>query len=429
MTYQETLDFLFHSLPVFQHVGGCAYKAGFERINALETVLGNPHRKIKSVHVAGTNGKGSVSHMIASSLITAGYRTGLFTSPHLKDFRERIRIDGKEISEEEVVEFVERNREAIDRIQPSFFEITTAIAFDCFARHGVEIAVIEVGMGGRLDSTNIIRPMVSVITNIGYDHMQFLGDTLEKIAGEKAGIIKSDTPVVIGETQPETAAVFIEKARSEWAPIRFADQMYRVIESETVGMSRRFEIEKLTTGESFTLESDLQGIYQRKNVLTALTALDVLNESGVCTVSPDQIRRGIASAARISGLKGRWQRLGERPLTVCDTGHNEAGLTEVTAQLAQQRYDRLYMVLGFVADKDLDRVFPLLPRDAYYIFTKASIPRALDEQELARRAAVYGLRGECVSSVPEALALARTKASPDDMIFVGGSTFVVAEII
>ena len=264
MTYQETLDFLFHSLPVFQYVGGSAYKAGFERINALETVLGNPHRKIKSVHVAGTNGKGSVSHMIASSLMTAGYRTGLFTSPHLKDFRERIRIDGQEISEEEVVEFVERNREAIDRIQPSFFEITTAIAFDCFARHGVEIAVIEVGMGGRLDSTNIIRPMVSVITNIGYDHMQFLGDTLEKIAGEKAGIIKSDTPVVIGETQPETAAVFIEKARSEWAPIRFADQMYRVIGSETVGLSRRFEIEKRTTGECFTLESDLQGIYQRK---------------------------------------------------------------------------------------------------------------------------------------------------------------------
>ena len=247
--------------------------------------------------------------------MTAGYRTGLFTSPHLKDFRERIRIDGQEISEEEVVEFVERNREAIDRIQPSFFEITTAIAFDCFARHGVEIAVIEVGMGGRLDSTNIIRPMVSVITNIGYDHMQFLGDTLEKIAGEKAGIIKSDTPVVIGETQPETAAVFIEKARSEWAPIRFADQMYRVIGSETVGLSRRFEIEKRT---------DWRVFYPRERFAGNLSAEKChdgpyctgpcSNESGVCTVLPDQIRRGIALAARISGLKGRWQRLGERPV-------------------------------------------------------------------------------------------------------------------
>lgn len=429
MTYQQTLDFLYNSLPVFQHVGGSAYKAGFDNIVALEEALGNPHRKIRSVHVAGTNGKGSVSHMVASTLTAAGYRTGLFTSPHLKDFRERIRIDGRMISEEEVIGFVERNRGTIDRVQPSFFEITTAIAFDCFARHEVDVAVVEVGMGGRLDSTNIIRPLVSVITNIGYDHTQFLGDTLEEIAGEKAGIIKEDTPVVVGESRIETQLVFIDKAKASRAPILFADQTYRVLGQISRPQGQSFEIENRLDGSRFRIDSDLPGLYQRKNVLTALTALDVLNGAGGLSISREQVFRGIATAARTIGLMGRWQQLGERPLVVCDTGHNEAGITEVAAQLAAQHYRKLLMVVGFVEDKDLSKVLPLLPKDAYYFFTRAAIRRALDEKELARRAGAYGLRGECVGSVSEALRLARSQAGPEDLIFVGGSTYVVAEII
>lgn len=429
MTYDQTLDFLYHSLPVFQHVGGGAYKAGPENILALEEALGQPHRKFCSIHIAGTNGKGSVSHMIASVLSAAGYRTGLFTSPHLKDFRERIRIDGETISEEEVVRFVEENREAIDRIGPSFFEATSAMAFDHFARHGVDVAVVEVGMGGRLDSTNIVRPLLSVITNIGFDHMQFLGDTLEKIAEEKAGIVKEGTPVVIGESRIETKLVFVARAKERQAPILFADQTYRVIEQVPLPDSQRFEIENRLDGSHFTLECDLQGIYQRKNILTALTALDVLNGAGRLALSPDRVREGMASVVRTTGLRGRWQRIGESPLIVCDTGHNEDGIAEVTAQIARQRYRRLFMVIGFVADKALERVLPLLPREAYYIFTKAAIPRALDENELSRRAAAYGLEGECRPSVAEALERARSMASAEDMIFVGGSTFVVAEAI
>ena len=405
------------------------YKAGFDNIVALEEALGNPHRKIRSVHVAGTNGKGSVSHMVASTLTAAGYRTGLFTSPHLKDFRERIRIDGRMISEEEVIGFVERNRGTIDRVQPSFFEITTAIAFDCFARHEVDVAVVEVGMGGRLDSTNIIRPLVSVITNIGYDHTQFLGDTLEEIAGEKAGIIKEDTPVVVGESRIETQLVFIDKAKASRAPILFADQTYRVLGQISRPQGQSFEIENRLDGSRFRIDSDLPGLYQRKNVLTALTALDVLNGAGGLSISREQVFRGIATAARTTGLMGRWQQLGERPLVVCDTGHNEAGITEVAAQLAAQHYRKLLMVVGFVEDKDLSKVLPLLPKDAYYFFTRAAIRRALDEKELARRAGAYGLRGECVGSVSEALRLARSQAGPEDLIFVGGSTYVVAEII
>ena len=429
MTYGQTLDFLYHSLPVFQHVGGGAYKAGPENILALEKELGNPHRKFRSVHVAGTNGKGSVSHMIAAVLSAAGYRTGLFTSPHLKDFRERIRIDGRMIPQEEVVRFIENNRGAIDRIGPSFFEATSAMAFDHFARHGVDIAVVETGMGGRLDSTNIIRPLLSIVTNIGYDHTQFLGDTLEKIAVEKAGIIKDGTPAVIGESRIETQLVFVDRAKELQAPLLFADQTYRVIEQTPLTESQRFEIENRLDGSRFTIDCDLQGIYQRKNILTALTALDVLNGSGGLALSPDQVRQGMASVVRTTGLRGRWQRIGTAPLIVCDTGHNENGIAEVSAQIARQKYERLFMVIGFVADKALDRVLPLLPREAHYIFTKAAIPRALDENELSRRAAAYGLKGECRPNVAEALKRARDMASDDDMIFVGGSTFIVAEAI
>ena len=415
MDYRQTLDFLYRSLPVFQDVGGSAYKAGLDRIVALEEASGVPHRRFRSVHVAGTNGKGSVSHLIASALSAAGYRTGLFTSPHLKDFRERMRVDGETISEREVVEYVERNRETIGRVQPSFFEITTAMAFDHFARREVDVAVVEVGMGGRLDSTNVIRPLLSVITNIGYDHTQFLGDTLGRIAGEKAGIIKEDTPVVVGESQVETKLVFIERAKALRASILFADQTYRVTDQRFLPDSQRLGIESLLDGNRFEVECDLQGIYQRLNVPTALTALDVLNGSGGLRIAPQDVRRGFASAARA--------------FVVCDTGHNESGIAEVAAQIARQTYRKLYMVVGFVEDKDLSRVLPLLPRQAHYVFTKAGIRRALDERELARRAAGYGLQGECVPTVNEALARARELAGPEDMIFIGGSTYVVAEVL
>ena len=303
------------------------------------------------------------------------------------------------------------------------------MAFDHFARRAVDVAVVEVGMGGRLDSTNVIRPLLSVITNIGYDHTQFLGDTLGRIAGEKAGIIKEDTPVVVGESQVETKLVFIERAKALRAPILFADQTYRVTDQRFLPDSQRLGIESLLDGNRFEVECDLQGIYQRLNVPTALTALDVLNGSGGLRIAPQDVRRGFASAARATGLRGRWERLGERPFVVCDTGHNESGIAEVAAQIARQTYRKLYMVVGFVEDKDLSRVLPLLPRQAHYVFTKAGIRRALDERELARRAAGYGLQGECVPTVNEALARARELAGPEDMIFIGGSTYVVAEVL
>lgn len=430
MTYTETLNFLYHSLPVFQHIGGSAYKPGFDNIVALEQELGEPHRRFRSVHVAGTNGKGSVSHMLAAVLQAAGYRTGLFTSPHLKDFRERIKVNGQMISEEEVVNFVEQHREAIDRIQPSFFEITTAIAFDYFAREQVDVAVIEVGMGGRLDSTNVIRPLASVITNISWDHAQFLGDTLEKIAGEKAGIIKEMTPVVIGESQIESQLTFITRAKECSAPILFADQLYRVVDRQYVGVNQQqFTIESRLDGETFALTVDLLGDYQRKNILTVLTTLDVLNGSGGLTLPREAVVEGLASAAATTGLSGRWQVVDRAPLTVCDTGHNEGGLREIVAQIARQHYRKLYMVLGFVADKDLDNVLPLLPKEAHYLFTRAGIERALDEKLLAERAAAYGLLGEMLPNVTAAVKRARELASPEDMIYIGGSTFIVAEFL
>ena len=334
------------------------------------------------------------------------------------------------ISEEEVVNFVEQYREAIDRIQPSFFEITTAIAFDYFAREQVDVAVIEVGMGGRLDSTNVIRPLASVITNISWDHAQFLGDTLEKIAGEKAGIIKEMTPVVIGESQIESQLTFITRAKECSAPILFADQLYRVVDRQYVGVNQQqFTIESRLDGETFALTVDLLGDYQRKNILTVLTTLDVLNGSGGLTLPREAVVEGLASAAATTGLSGRWQVVDKAPLTVCDTGHNEGGLREIVAQIARQHYRKLYMVLGFVADKDLDKVLPLLPKEAHYLFTRAGIERALDEKLLAERAAAYGLLGETLPNVTAAVKRARELASPEDMIYIGGSTFIVAEFL
>lgn len=424
MTYPETIEYLYAAAPMFQSVGGKAYKEGLETTVALNALLGNPYEAFRSVHVGGTNGKGSVSQMLCAVLREAGYKVGLYTSPHLKDFRERIQADGRMIPERDVIDFIERMRPHIETLRPSFFEITTAMAFDFFRRQQTDIAVVEVGMGGRLDCTNVITPLASVITNISFDHMQFLGDTLPKIAGEKAGIIKPGVPVVVGESRPETAPTFIAKARETDSPIVFADQRYRCAGHD----GRMFEIESLTGGYRFTIQLGMEGDYQQRNLCTALAALDALTDRLPRPLTTMQVRRGLAEAR----VPGRWQNIatGSDPCPIiCDTGHNEAGLAFVTEQLERQSREKLYFVLGVVADKDLDRILPLLPRDAHYIFTQARLPRALRADTLADRARAAGLRGEVAASVPEALAKARSLASAGDLIFVGGSTFTVAEVL
>lgn len=419
MNYQQTLDYLYNSLPVFQRIGAAAYKANLDNTIKMDEHLGHPHHSFKTIHIAGTNGKGSVSQMIYEVLRESGYKVGLYTSPHLRDFRERIVVDGEMITQQGVVDFVQRNREFIEQVQPSFFEVTVAMAFDYFRACEVDIAVVEVGMGGRLDSTNIIEPLLSVITNIDYDHTQFLGSTLDKIAAEKAGIIKPYTPVVVGESRAETAPVFIQKARMEQAPIFFADQRYCC--SEQVG--NRFVVDSRLDGFRFEIELGMYGQYQRLNICTALTALDVLSES--LQITPESVKAGLAKAK----VLGRWQELGRNPLVICDTGHNKAGIKMVVEQIARQKFRRLIMVIGMVSDKDVEAVMAMLPTEAYYIFTRASIPRAMEAEELGRKAAAHNLVGEVVGNVNDALARAREIAGAEDMIFVGGSTFVVAEVV
>ncbi len=410
MTYGEAIDFLYTSLPVFQRVGGAAYKPGLDNTLRLDDYFDRPHLRFHTIHVAGTNGKGSVSHMLAAILQTAGYRTGLYTSPHLLDFRERIRIDGIVIPEQEVVDFVEHHRGIMEDIHPSFFELTLAMAFDWFARQRVDVAVIETGLGGRLDSTNIITPLVSVITNISYDHAQFLGDTLEKIAAEKAGIIKPNVPVVIGETQPETEPVFKRVAEKQHAPIVFAEALY-----------------SNTSTAEYPL--DLSGIYQEKNLKTVLATVQVLNHQKTLCIPEFAVKKGLRHAARLTGLRGRWQILRQKPLTVADTGHNEGGIREVVSQIARTPHDTLYVVFGVVNDKDLAKIWPLLPPQAYYFFTQAQIERALPAEKLYEQAVEQGFRGEMIPTVAEALKRAQTLATEDDMIFIGGSTFTVAEAL
>lgn len=425
MDYKETLDFLFNSLPVFQNIGGAAYKANLNNSHALDEYLGFPHRKFITIHVAGTNGKGSVSHMLASVLQKAGYKTGLYTSPHLYDFRERIRVNGEMIPENEVTDFVRRHKAKIEEIKPSFFEMTVFMAFDYFARAGVEIAVIEVGMGGRLDSTNVITPILSIITNISFDHTQFLGDSLAAIAGEKAGIIKPGITVVIGESDPETSPVFTVKARQTDSTILFADTIYKCLGSRKTQYGQELTIKKIADNAEFTIETDLAGNYQKKNILTVLTSLDVLKDK--IKISSQDTEEGIRYAAATTGLYGRWQKVSESPLVIYDTAHNTAGLRETMAQIAEQKYHNLYMVFGVVNDKHLDGILPLLPQEAYYFFTQANIARAMDAGILAEKASLAGLKGEIIRDVGKAVRTAVKKASPDDMVYVGGSNFVVAE--
>lgn len=425
-SYTETLDYLYNNLPMFQRVGAAALKNDLTNTIQLCAALDNPQQKFKSIHIAGTNGKGSTSHMLASIFQSAGYKTGLYTSPHLKEFTERIRVDGEEISRDFIVDFTNRIKPVIESVQPSFFEITVAMAFDYFVSQQVDVAVIEVGLGGRLDSTNVITPELSLITNIGWDHKDILGDTLEKIASEKAGIIKQGVPVVVSERQEATERVFIEKATLLHAPLVFAADEYNVIQREVQG-TMMLDVYRDGSAIMNNLCLPLQGFYQRKNLAGVLKAVEILRARG-WKIDDRQLRHGLEEVVHQTGLKGRWQKLGDRPLIVCDTGHNVDGLAEVTRQIRHQAYETLYFVLGVVKDKDVEDVLRLLPKDAIYYFCQATIPRALDAALLAEKASVHGLQGKVIRDVNEAIRDAKARAGIDDMIFIGGSTFVVAEI-
>lgn len=431
MDYSATLEFLFSRLPMFQRIGPAAYKDNLDNTVLLDDFYGNPHRKFKTIHVAGTNGKGSVSHMLAAVLQASGYKTGLYTSPHLKDFRERIRINGEMISTDDVVDWVENFRvnNELWNVEPSFFELTVAMAFDYFAKEKVDIAVVEVGLGGRLDSTNIITPEVSIITNIGLDHTALLGESLEKIALEKAGIIKAGIPVVIGTTQTETKKVFEEVAALKLAPLFFADQEYTIGYGLTdLEGNPLLSVNKNGNRLYNQLKLDLKGTYQQLNLPAVLKTVELLREMG-WEITDKDLLRGLANARKMTGLMGRWQVLGYNPLLVCDTAHNAEGMELVVQQITQTPYEKLHFVLGLVKDKDPEKLLALLPKEAAYYFTKASIPRAMDEKQLARLAADFGLTGLSYSSVLKAFDTARSRAGKNDMVFVGGSTFVVAEIL
>lgn len=429
MNYKQTIEFLYSSLPAYHRIGKAAYKNDLANTIALDDHFSHPHTKYKTIHIAGTNGKGSVSHITASVLQAAGWKTGLYTSPHLKDFRERIRVNGKMISREEVIQFVKSNRDIIEKIKPSFFELTVAMAFDFFYRQEVDVAVIETGLGGRLDSTNIILPVLSVITNIGHDHMDLLGNSLEKVAGEKAGIIKKHIPVIIGETQKESKEVFIRKAREMEAPVYFADTRFRCsLEEWNPGSSyRKFSVKDLTDNSSFNGTIPLPGNYQLKNIQTLFQVFNVL-DSGF-GISEKTVKTGIRNVIRNTGLMGRWQVIGKDPLTICDTGHNKEGIEYVTRQIEMTPSTGLHMVIGFVSDKDLSEILPLLPKKAKYYFTRAEVERALDENLLKMIAGEYGLEGKSYATVKEALAAARTAAATSDLVFVGGSNFIVAGVV
>ncbi len=428
MDYKQTLDYLYSQLPMFTRVGAVAIKKDLTNTIALCNALNNPQTKFKTIHVAGTNGKGSVSHILASVLQSAGYKTGLYTSPHLKDFRERIKINGEMIPQQFVVDFVAENKNLFSTISPSFFEMTVALCFDYFAKEGVEIAVIETGLGGRLDSTNIINPQLSVITNIGWDHMDMLGDTLELIAGEKAGIIKPNTPVVIGETQQETTQVFVDKAQASQAPIVFADGEYSLTNFDNTGTLSVCDVYKGKTPLLLQLQCELTGIYQQKNIITAIAATEQLQQAGY-KISEAHIRQGFAQVKNQTGLLGRWQKLSDSPLTYADTGHNLNGVQEVLKQLQLLHYNQLHIVWGMVKDKDISKILALLPTTATYYFCNAQIPRALAARDLQLQANTFGLKGEVYPTVELAVQAAQKAANTNDLVFVGGSTFVVAEAV
>ncbi|MFZ4862023.1 bifunctional folylpolyglutamate synthase/dihydrofolate synthase [Sphingobacterium sp. Mn56C] len=425
-TYAEAIDYLYSRLPMFTRDGASAYKKDLDRTIALCEALGNPQHKFKTIHVAGTNGKGSSSHMLAAILAQAGYKTGLYTSPHLVDFRERVRINGEQVSEDFVVDFVQANAAGIEAVQPSFFEATVALAFDYFAKEEVDIAVIEVGLGGRLDSTNIISPAVCLITNIGMDHMNLLGDTLAEIAAEKAGIIKPLTPVVISETQESIAAVFRDKADRVQAPLFFADQIYT---AERVAVNSQWQQVNVQHQEVETVyDLDLLGSYQVKNLRGVLAVIEQLQVQGF-KLTPTDIAAALSKVQLLTGLQGRWQTLCTDPLIICDTGHNEDGIKQVVQNLEGMSYVTLHIVIGAMRDKDLAHMLPYLPKNAVYYFSNPDMPRAMPAEELSDIAAGYQLKGKSYGPVLSALAAAKEQFKKGDLIFVGGSNFVVAEVL
>jgi dihydrofolate synthase/folylpolyglutamate synthase len=437
MDYNETIQYLYTQLPMFTRDGASAFKSDLTNTLELCRRLDNPQHKFKSIHVGGTNGKGSTSHMLAAVLQTAGYKTGLYTSPHLKDFRERIRINGQMISEQAVIDFVADHQADFEEIAPSFFEMTVALAFDVFVKEQVDIAIIEVGLGGRLDSTNVITPLLSVITNIGWDHTNMLGNTLPLIAGEKAGIIKPGIPVVISERQPEVADVFINKAKETESRIRFASDEWTVVEMKgerqktKASGSELLEIIATTTNSelnTYNLELDLTGTYQLKNVKGILSAVDELRKQGF-NITDEHLYLALKQVKTLTALHGRWETLCQNPLTICDTGHNPDGIEEVMKNIAAVRYKHLHMVIGMVNDKDTGKVLPMFPKDATYYFCKPDIPRGLDAESMKAQAEAHALIGDTYPSVKEALLSAQKNAGADDLVFVGGSTFVVAEVV
>ena len=424
-TYADTLHYLYAQLPMFTRVGASAYKKDLHNTLALCNALHNPERKFKSVHIGGTNGKGSSSHMLAAILQTAGYKTGLYTSPHLRDFRERIRINGQMIPEQEVTNFVNSHQALFEEINPSFFEATVGLAFDYFAKQGVDIAIIEVGLGGRLDSTNVINPLLSLITNIGLDHQDILGNTLEEIAKEKAGIIKSSTPIIVGEKQAEIADVFENKAIEANAKILFASECWTITPKETAPL---LVVNALSSKQNLELALDLRGSYQVKNLAGVLTAVDELREQGF-KISEENLKTALKQVSSLTGLQGRWQTLQQEPLVICDTGHNEDGIKEVLKNITNTPHQNLHMVWGMVKDKDVRKILELLPKKANYYFCQPNIPRGKPTEELAQEAQKYQLKGQAYTSVAEAYQQALSHAKPNDLVFVGGSTFVVAEVL
>lgn len=424
MNYQETIDYLFNVTPLFQNIGKDAYKEGLDNTIILDNHFNNPHKKFRTIHIAGTNGKGSCSHTIAAILQSAGYKTGLYTSPHLIDFSERIKVNGEPVEKEFVIDFVKQNKDFFEPLHPSFFELTTAMAFLYFAEKKVDVAVIEVGLGGRLDCTNIITPDLSIITNISFDHTQFLGNTLKDIAKEKAGIIKGKRPVIIGEYTPETKTVFEDKAKSTNSNIIFAEDN-KLINGykQTENGLLLYKSDKIKD-----LYGELNGLYQVKNTNTILNAVYKLIGLGY-NIDETNIKNGFRNVCHLTGLMGRWQKLEENPTIICDTGHNIGGMKYIVEQLSRMKYDKLHIIIGMVNDKDISGVISLLPKNAKYYFTQASVKRALPAEQVKKIANNHGLKGEAYSSVEKALTIAKNNAKENDLIFIGGSTFIVADLI
>jgi len=423
--YQDALDYMYTHLPMFQRIGSAAYKANLDNTWAICNLLNNPQNSFKSIHIAGTNGKGSTSHMLAAAFQEAGYKTGLYTSPHLKDYRERIKINGKKISKPYVAEFIEKYKINFNQIQPSFFEMTVGLAFQYFAAKKVDIAIIETGLGGRLDSTNVIEPILSVITNISMDHMSLLGNTLDAIAIEKAGIIKTKTPIVIGETQKAIKSVFTTKAKQNKAQIYFADQYFKVVPHTINGFVTVKHDDKILYKK---INPQLKGIYQYKNIATVLKAIEIANTKGF-HISKSQIKSSIEKVVDTTGLLGRWQLLQQKPSCIADSGHNEAGIKMVLQQIRNTPHQQLHFVLGMVNDKEITKILSMLPKEAIYYFCKANIPRGLEAKELAQIATQFNLKGKTYKSVKAAYIAAKRQAAKNDLVFVGGSTFIVAEVV